>query len=170
VLALWLSQSAGAGGTVFRYAGLESELMAGRYEHSQSDTAQIVDTPINELRKHIGAFPKEVEAAMMKVAKDTAERIAARARQLVTVATGRTRESIRVVEDLEKHEYRVEVGPTKERPADKDYPANVPLWIEFGTRYVAARPFMRPALDEQRDRYRRDLEAASIAAMQKAMG
>jgi HK97 gp10 family phage protein len=129
----------------------------------------VTTTGLTELRRAVEQLPQAIQQALQTVAHDTAERIATRARELVHVRSGRTRDSIRVVEDAAQHQYRVDVGPHQGMPADKDWPANVPLWLEYGTRFRDAHPFMRPALDAEDARYRRDCEAASADIAEKVL-
>lgn len=126
----------------------------------------VTTTGLTEMRRAIDAFPKAVEQVFRDTARDTAHAIAQRARQRVPVRSGRTQRSIRVVEDLPHHAYHVEVGAHEGMPADKDWPANLPIWIEYGTRFIVARPFMRPAIDAEREPYRQRLEriSAQVAA------
>jgi HK97 gp10 family phage protein len=134
------------------------------------DTGSVTMTGFNEFALAMVQFPPELEKALQEVARDTAERIATRARRLVPVRSGRTKNSIRVVADLKHHRYYVEVGPHEGMPADKDWPANLSIWIEFGTRYKSARPFMRPAVDAERDPYGLSLEAAAIRILKRMFG
>jgi HK97 gp10 family phage protein len=127
----------------------------------------VITTGFEEMRRAIEAFPKAVEQVFQDTARDTANKIAQRARERVPVATGRTQRSIRVVEDLPHHAYHVEVGAHEGMQADRDWPPNLPIWIEYGTRFIAARPFMRPALDAEREPYRQRLERVSAQVMQQ---
>lgn len=60
--------------------------------------------------------------------------------------TGQTKRSI----GLEIHDggFSAEVGPTTEYSP----------YLEYGTRYMDAQPFVKPALDEQEKQFKRDLE------------
>lgn len=131
--------------------------------------AGVTTTGLTEMRRAVDELPQAIQQALQQVAADTAARIARRARQLVPVQSGRTRDSIRVVADLPHHQYRVDVGPHEGLPATADWPANLPLWLEYGTRYRSAQPFMRPALDAEDARYRHDCEAASAAAAARVL-
>ncbi len=62
-------------------------------------------------------------------------------------ATGKTRAALHIVDDSAKKQFRVEVG---------DIPGRDPMvavYIEFGTVGTAARPYLRPSVDENRDGY-----------------
>jgi HK97 gp10 family phage protein len=65
------------------------------------------------------------------------------AKRLVAVKTGATRDSIEAEPNPDNSE-SVIIGP--HTPWAK--------WLEFGTRYMPARPFMRPALDTNVNRIR----------------
>lgn len=121
----------------------------------------VTTTGLAEMRRAIDAFPKAVEQVFQATARITANTIAQRARQLVPVATGRTQRSIRVREDLVHRAYHVEVGAHEGMPADQDWPPMLPVWIEYGTRFIPARPFMRPAIDAEQEPYRQRVERVS---------
>jgi len=131
-------------------------------------SAGVTTTGLSEFRHAVDVFPAAVQRALQEVAAQTATRIAQRARQLVPVQSGYTRDQIVVVDDRAHHAYHVEVGPTTSHPGTREHPLMLPAWIEFGTRYIPARPFMRPAIDAERDRYRHDLETAAARAAQQA--
>lgn len=124
----------------------------------------VTTTGLKELREAVEKSPVAVEQASLRVARETSYRVAARARGLAPRGPdprqrgGRhTIDSIVVLVDAGKKEVRVEVGTGVEPPM-------LPVWIEYGTRFKAARPFMRPALDAERDRYRSDLEQETAKA------
>jgi HK97 gp10 family phage protein len=123
----------------------------------------VTTTGLSELRAAVDRLPAVVEPALQGVAQRTAERVADRARQHVPRRTGYTYAQIVVVHDPARHESRVEVGPTASHPATREHPLMLPAWLEFGTRYQPARPFMRPALDAEDARYRQELETVSAA-------
>ena len=78
-------------------------------------------------------------------------------------ATGFTRAHLMIVDDSANHQFRVEVMDTTYREP------MLPAWIEYGTKHMAARPFLRPAADENRDGYIRDLETALTQLLEKAI-
>lgn len=59
--------------------------------------------------------------------------------------TGATKESIRL--DMEDGGFTAEVGPTTEYSP----------YVEYGTRYMDAQPFVRPAYEEQVAEFKRDM-------------
>ncbi len=131
-------------------------------------------TGMKEMEQAIREFPAAEQAALKEVARQTAEREKATARSLVRVDTGITRDSIVVTDDSEHHQFLVTVGPTP-HPGHKGhwstYVRDFLAWdIELGTKNMAARPFMRPASDQEQERYKSDMESASAAAAQKAFG
>lgn len=71
-----------------------------------------------------------------------------------TYATGTMKAHVVVVDDSAHKQFRVEV----EDVAGRD--PLVPVYHEFGTVGTAAKPFLRPAVDENRDSYIKDAEAA----------
>lgn len=87
------------------------------------------------------------------------EVIAEEARRLVPVRTGHLRDTIEVVTDSTKgggvKAARVLVGPDQNAGFYGDF-------VEFGTRRMAARPFMRPAFDTMADAAQ-DAVAAHLA-------
>lgn len=108
---------------------------------------------LTELRQAIDDFPNDVTAALRAVAWRTSRRVKDRAREILNGRTGGKADriaTISIVEDVGEHVFRV----IAEGPADK--PANLALWFERGTRYMEARPFMRPAGDAEDERYRQD--------------
>lgn len=93
------------------------------------------------------------------VAKDTAERIRTGAIQRLsaqTQGTGQTAAALTI--DEINGGYRLYVGPVPQRSE------NVPLWLEFGTRHMSARPWLfKAALLEEGPHFRRVAEAVDAA-------
>lgn len=123
-------------------------------------------TGLNEAKWAVERLPAQLEAACRKVARDTALRVKAGARARVSVDTGITRDSIDVQPDVENSMYRVGVfaSPPHVRKGGRTdrtaFLPNLALWIERGTRFKSARPFLRPALDAENERYKSDFQAA----------
>ncbi len=119
-------------------------------------------TGLAELRRAVEQLPDAVTAACRKVARDTALRVRASAAAKVPFDSGITKDSIAVIPNTEEKFYRVETGPAPphRREGRTAYLPNLPIWLEFGTRFKSARPFMRPAFDAEGDRYVRDMTDA----------
>lgn len=137
--------------------------------------SDVTVTGVNELRSAVASLDVLVQSRMRAVALVTANRVAASARQFargfgwqttpseITVRDGNdaghvmpgsinsiVKEGDRA--DIEKNAYVVEVVPGGNRPK------NLPLWLEFGTRKMTARPFMLPSADLHRKAYVADQE------------
>jgi HK97 gp10 family phage protein len=91
-----------------------------------------------------GAITAEIEKHVMDRLEVAGERIAARARQLVPVASGKLKDTIRVtrLKGDPKQNIRVYAG---NRIKDGAFYAG---FIEYGTVNMKAKPFLRPALNE----------------------
>ena len=120
-----------------------------------------------ELQAGIQQLPEAVTAALKGEARSSADRIAAHARALLqsqTHGTGATAGAIRVLDETERKQFTVN------SPGTADKPANLPMWLEYGTVFMAAKPHMRPAGEAESDRYRRNMAAAAEGAAQKVLG
>jgi HK97 gp10 family phage protein len=112
------------------------------------------------LIEEIERLPETVTNALRAHARTTALAVKARARELIPFETGVTRDSIAVHPDLENKQYIVSVFGAPhlrryERTADFK---QLPYWLEFGTKKMPARPYMRPAADENEEPYVRGVE------------
>ncbi len=115
---------------------------------------------IAEYRAAIDKLPVVVTERLAQTANATANAVAAKAASILrstTHGTGRTAGEIRVIAEPERKQYRVN------SPGDERWP-NLPIGLEYGTRFMRARPYMRPAADSLTDKYRADMERAAIAA------
>ena len=118
-------------------------------------------TGIKEAYADVERFPSDVTAALRRGAEASANRAWLMARRLVRVATGETQAAIGVVEDEARKQFLVEVDTDVVDPPMKA------IWIEFGTKYMQARPFMRPARDAEDGRYQADQERAVTAVAKR---
>jgi HK97 gp10 family phage protein len=117
-----------------------------------------------DLRAAVDAFPAKVSAQLRAVAWRYSRQAMALSKQnLQSVTTGHNKEghqetnnSIVVIEQADQKQFIV----TVENP-DNPMLGN---WIEYGTRKMSARPFMRPASDALNDPYGRDMLAAANQA------
>ncbi len=123
-------------------------------------------TGLQEARAAVATLDVTVQAALKAVAKRTADRIAVNAAALLrskTHGTGKTAASIRVLDESDEHQYTVNV------PGDPEDPENLALWLERGTRFMAARPFLRPSGDAENARYKSDMAKAAEDAVGEAL-
>lgn len=126
----------------------------------------IIVTGLSEARAAVDKLPDAVTDALKGVAKRTADRIAANAATILrskTHGTGKTAASIRVLDESADKQYDVNV------PGDPSDPSNLPLWIERGTRFQQARPFLRPAGDAEHDRYKREMGEMATQVVKDAL-
>lgn len=115
-------------------------------------------TGLNELRRSVEMFPAAVTAALRQVARATAARVEAGARERIQSSRYPARAraiTITTDEDAANKRFVVIAAPAPR------YPANMPLWIEHGTIRVPATPFMRPAAKAEEPRYVAELAAAA---------
>jgi len=110
-----------------------------------------------DLRRQIDRFPTDVTKALRAVASVTAGRVQRRARAIVAskVKRGASVVAITVTDDPSHKQFLV----IAEGAHDK--PANLALWIERGTRFLIARPFLRPAGDAETPHYADEMMRAA---------
>jgi HK97 gp10 family phage protein len=95
-------------------------------------------------KNDIPAIAARLPDAVARIVNQNLLEAADRAITLVPVRTGRLRDSINS---------RMTGRTTGSISADTPYAA----YVEYGTRFMAARPFLRPAMEQQRPRYLADL-------------
>lgn len=121
--------------------------------------SKVVTTGRDELVEAINRFPDDVTAACKSIAQRYAVLIKLdMQRRLLqqTEGEGNTAEAIAVFEDAPNKQYVVGFNVIKNRPA------NLPLWLEYGTIRMKARPFVRVSADAVRDAYRQAMDAATV--------
>jgi hypothetical protein len=120
-------------------------------------SASVKTTGLDSLQQAITRLPASVTAALKAEARASADRITAHAQALLraqTHGTGATAGAIGVADDSAHQQFTVHVSP-------EDRPANLPMWLEYGTRFLVARPFMRPAAAAENDRYVQNMTVAA---------
>lgn len=119
---------------------------------------------MDELKSAVERLPADVTAALRAVAQETARRVQAGARARWAALRQGGEESqlanrITVTEDLPNKQFIVRSDAPPGRPD------NVPLWIEYGTVKMPARPYFGPAVRAEDARYQRDSAAAARAVV-----
>lgn len=99
---------------------------------------------VNELRLALGK--KADMDAVKRMVKQNGAELQARAQRNAPVDTGNLKRSIRL--DIS------DGGLTAESEATAEYAP----YVEWGTRYMEAQPYMRPAFNEQKEQFRRDMD------------
>ena len=112
---------------------------------------------LREFKAAVDVFPERATARFKAVAHDTAVRIVAGYRQKLLSQTKarKTAASARVLDESADKRYVANV------PGDPDDPANLSMWLEYGTKQMSAKPALRPTGDEQDARYKRDMASAA---------
>lgn len=109
-------------------------------------------TGLKELSALIDRLPDDVTAKLRSVALISANRIKNHARQILLskqkTPAHALADAIEVIAEPEQQRYVVDSqGPPGQ-------PKNLGLWVERGTRFMAARPYMRPAGDAEDEHYK----------------
>ena len=86
------------------------------------------------------------KSAVSRIVAQNGAEMQQEAMKEVKVDTGTLQRSIRL--DLKDE------GMTAEVSANTEYAA----YLEYGTRFMAARPYLRPALNKQAEKFKKDLE------------
>lgn len=119
----------------------------------------VTTTGLDAYRAGLSRFPAVVRLAFQTTAAHTAATIAARARANAAARGWRVLpQEVRVEHLPSEQRYRIVVRPTPPRPA------NLPLWLEFGTSKMTPRPFILQPAREANARYPADVDAALQAA------
>jgi hypothetical protein len=129
-------------------------------------SARVTETGLAALQQAIKRLPAAVTEALKTEAHRSATRVATHAKGLLrsqTHGSGRTADAIEVIEDSDHQQFTVN------SPAAPGDPPNLPLWLELGTIYMAARPYMRPAAAAEDAPYKAHMTAAAEGAAQKVL-
>jgi HK97 gp10 family phage protein len=136
------------------------------------------------LRRGIDRLPAAVTAQLRSVAFRKSREVMSRAKALVPVDSGYTRDHIYVEDDAANQQFIVRAGTDAPRVrfsvhrmkrsgrihTQKVTLNMLPIWLERGTVKMRARPFMRPAADAIEPSYRSEMEAAAIRTAEKELG
>ncbi len=131
-----------------------------------ANTGGVTMTGLAELRAAVDRLPETVTQALRAVAWRSSRNVMAAAKANLaakTHATGRTGRSIRVIEEADEKRFVVIV------PGDSAQPANLPMWLEYGTKHMQARAYLRPAMDAESAHYLREMARVSVDVVRKAL-
>lgn len=116
-----------------------------------------------ELLAALDSVGDYAEVYLDRASEVTANRIAIEARSRVARRTGKTQEGI-VVEESYLGSGYVVISARQPMP-------NLPHWIEKGTKFQEARPYLEPAIELEREPHRgRIAEAIQRAVDEKGLG
>lgn len=115
-------------------------------------------TGIAEFRRNVDRMGPVAVGKLRARARAIAGGIQADAAAIARARGWSLANEIVISEDAARGVFIVSVKPTPPRPA------NLPLWLENGTRYMAARPFFWPGVLRARGRYVAEMEQALQSA------
>jgi len=118
----------------------------------------VLVTGLKEAYANVEALDTHVTEALKGVAHGTADRINTGYRERLrsqTHGTGRTANSSRVLDESAEKQFTVNV------PGDPEKWPNLPGALEYGTRFMSAKPSLRPAGDAENERYKADMATAA---------
>lgn len=122
-------------------------------------------TGLSELRAAAAALPSRFVTLQRAVAEATAKRILAGARERLRAQLKSNRtaliDALAVIEDAPSHTFRVVSSPPRGQSA------NLPVWVEYGTIKMGARPYMHPSAEAETDRYATESEVAATAVLEE---
>lgn len=101
----------------------------------------------DDLTREIARMPVTVEAKLRIAARSIAEGVRGDASDAARARGWKLADEVVMTEDVQAHAWVVSVKPANPRPA------NLPLWLEFGTVKMPAMPFFSPGLLRARQRY-----------------
>lgn len=110
--------------------------------------AKIKIEGLDKLEKHLkkGASMNLVRQTVQRNGAELKEKIASNANFDKGYQTGTTKGSVTL--DITDGGFTAESGPTTEYAE----------YVEYGTRFMDAQPFVRPALEEQASKFKRDMQ------------
>jgi HK97 gp10 family phage protein len=113
-------------------------------------------TGLDRIREGLAAAPHELRVVANRVCDDMMSEVTERAKEIVPVRTGRLRNSI----------YRKKTGFLSWEVGATMFYAG---FVEFGTRYMRARPYLRPAVEEKMPEIREELKDALMEKLMELL-
>ena len=124
-------------------------------------------TGLDEYRRAVQTLPEDVRRALHAVAVTTAKRVQAAGKATLASRLKTSRhallDAITVADDAEHNQVQVRSAP----PPGQD--RMLPMFVEYGTVKMPARPYMRPAADGVVAQYSLDVDRASTELVRKAL-
>jgi HK97 gp10 family phage protein len=111
---------------------------------------------LDRVRDALANAPHTIRVVANRVADEEIPKIVTRARELAPVRTGRLRNSI----------YWRKTGFLGYTVGARVFYAG---FVEFGTRFMRARPYLRPAIEEKLPEIREELKDALVGALLEEM-
>jgi HK97 gp10 family phage protein len=111
---------------------------------------------LDRVRDALTNAPHTIRVAANRVADEEIPKIVTRARELAPVRTGRLRNSV----------YWRKTGFLGYEVGARVFYAG---FVEFGTRFMRARPYLRPAIEEKLPEIREELKDALVEALLEEM-
>jgi HK97 gp10 family phage protein len=146
--------------------------------------ASVTVTGLSEFKSGVEQLPRAVTLKLRAVAFRNAHRVKESAQRRVPVDSGYTRDNIHITEQEDRKQFTVDAGTDRPRVGlalhtskrtGRQHTQRVtlnmlPVWLEYGTVKMRARPFMRPAAEEVQPAYTAETEAAMAAVGQQVLG
>ena len=140
------------------------------------DISVIGDKALQKSLRELGA-PKYQRKVVRKALREAAKPILRSAREKVPSDTGKLRKGLRIRAAKSRRGrfgIRVMTPPRAYLGIDPEAKGYYPAHVELGTRRMAARPYLRPAFDENREKslglFARELRKAIDAEWRKRRG
>lgn len=115
-------------------------------------------TGLKDAERRVERFPETLVSSLSNVASRTADGIAVGAARRLLAQTNakKTAASITVIDESKTNKQFI-----VDEPGDPADPRMLPVWLEYGTVHMAAKPHMRPAGDAADDQYQREMRTAA---------
>jgi HK97 gp10 family phage protein len=119
---------------------------------------------VSRLRKKLARMPDDIVKDVRDAISDSAEVLRFEMLQRVPVDTGMLAETIEIKLGRDKLSARVGPGARTKKARKRGFRA---LFLEFGTRHMAARPFIFPALEARKTEIKSAIDNAVDRALRR---
>lgn len=118
----------------------------------------VTTTGFEAYDRAVRSLPGVLAAHLERAARTSARRLQTTAQAAASARDWQLANEIFLEHIPSDHRFRVFVRPRPPRPA------NLPLWLVYGTRHMTPRDFWTPAVERERAQYPRDVDRACQAA------